>query len=134
MAEDSDGRGRIGAQIFEQVEKLVAAEKITRSEAFKRISEETGRREGTVSANYYRIARQRGTTLQTRGRRGPGRPRGRAGAGTSGAGDVAGAISRVTAALTELQAAVRRQESELSRLREENSRFDEIRRLARRVS
>lgn len=125
------GRGRIGAQIFDQVEKLVAAEKITRSEAFKRISDQTGRREGTVSANYYRIARQQGATLQPRGRRGPGRPRGRTGAAGS---EIATAISHVSSALTELQAAVRRQESDLTRLREENARFDEIRRLARRVS
>ena len=75
MSDEPAGRGRIGVEIFEEVEKIVAAEGITRSEAFQRLSEQTGRRAGTVAANYYRIARQRGAV----------RPRG-GGAAPSGAG------------------------------------------------
>ena len=56
MNEDttSGNRGRIGNEIFEQVEKLVSEEGLSRSQAFQRVSDETGRRPGTVSANYYR--------------------------------------------------------------------------------
>src|SRR5579871_4195392 len=50
--------GEIGEQIFEQVEKLVAGG-MNRSEAFAKISADTGRRAGTVAANYYRVARKR---------------------------------------------------------------------------
>ena len=141
MSDDSSGRGSIGTEIFEEVEALVAAEQITRSEAFKRISERTGRREGTVAANYYRIARKTGAPLLPRGRRAnaqkaaaPGRGRGRRAVSTAGGGDLSTALARVSTALEELQAAVRRQETELTRLRDENARFDEFRRLARKFS
>ena len=66
----ASGRGHIGAEIYDQVEQMLANEKITRTEAFNRLSEQTGRRPGTVAANYYRIARQRGVKLQKRRRRG----------------------------------------------------------------
>jgi hypothetical protein len=52
--------GVIGEQIFDQVEKLVATG-MTRTQAFAQISSESGRRAGTVAANYYRVARKRGT-------------------------------------------------------------------------
>ncbi len=58
--ERGGGRGRIGVEIYEQVEQLVKEHGISRTEAFQRLSDETGRRAGTVAANYYRIARQRG--------------------------------------------------------------------------
>ncbi|MDX6592909.1 MAG: hypothetical protein QOJ13_2105 [Gaiellales bacterium] len=62
--------GEIGEQIYEQVEKLVAGG-MNRTEAFGKISADTGRRAGTVAANYYRVARKRaGGSL--RPRRGPG--------------------------------------------------------------
>jgi len=127
--EDSGQRGRIGQQIFEQVQRMLSEEKLTASEAFRRISEETGRREGTVAANYCRIARMQGITRPRGG--GAGRPRGRRAAGT---GDVQTALARVSSALEELTAAVRRQETETARLRQENERLEEIRRLARRVA
>ena len=121
----ASGRGRIGAEIFEQVERLVAEEKLTRTQAFKRLSEETGRRQGTVAANYYRIARQRGAALQPRTRRGPGRPRGR----RSSANTAQAVITRAMAAIEELTELARRQEQELVRLREENKQFDQVRKL-----
>ena len=56
MAEEG-GRGSVGNEIFERVEQLVNNENMRRTDAFKQISSETGRREGTVAANYYRVAR-----------------------------------------------------------------------------
>ncbi len=50
--------GEIGEQIFDQVEKLVAGG-MNRTEAFAKISTDSGRRAGTVAANYYRVARKR---------------------------------------------------------------------------
>ena len=131
MSEDAPetGRGRVGAEIYDQVEQMLAQEKMTRTEAFKRLSEQTGRRPGTVAANYYRVARQRGADLAPR-RRGAGRGRGRARGGRS---DVQGALRRAQAAIDELSALVRSQEQEMSRLRSENESYAEIRRLMRRV-
>ena len=61
--------GVIGEQIFEQVEKLVNGG-MSRTDAFKKISADSGRREGTVAANYYRVARKRaGGSLRPRRRR-----------------------------------------------------------------
>src|SRR2546430_1218353 len=61
--------GEIGEQIFEQVESLVAGG-MNRTEAFAKISADTGRRAGTVAANYYRVARKRaGGSLRPRTRR-----------------------------------------------------------------
>ncbi len=124
--EEQGGRGRIGVEIFEQVEKMVSEEGITRSEAFQRISDETGRRAGTVAANYYRVARQRGADLLPRG--GRGRRRGGGGASSS-SGGVEAALARVTGALEELADVVREQERELSRLREQGEQLDKLRRL-----
>jgi len=123
-------RGSIGQQIFDQVQRMLKDDNLSATEAFRRISEETGRREGTVAANYYRIARMRGMTRARGG--GAGRPRGRRAGG--GGGDVQSAMARVSTALDELTAAVRRQEQEIARLRQENERLEEIRRLARRLS
>jgi hypothetical protein len=123
-------RGGIGQQIFDQVQRMLNDEGVSATEAFRRISQETGRREGTVAANYYRIARMQGVTRSRGG--GAGRPRGRRASG--GTGDVQAAVKRVSAALDELTAAVRRQEQEIARLRQENGRLEEIRRLARRLS
>jgi hypothetical protein len=132
MADDENGgaRGSIGVEIFEQVERMLAEDKITRAEAFKRLSDETGRKPGTVAANYYRIARKRGAPLQPRGRRGSRAGRGR---GRAGSGDAAAALGRAMSALEELSGVVRRQEQEISRLRAENEGFNEIRRLMKRV-
>jgi DNA-binding transcriptional ArsR family regulator len=130
--ERREGRGRIGAEIYEQVEKMISEEKLTRTEAFQRLSDATGRRPGTVAANYYRVARQRGATLQPRVRRGAGRPR-RAGRPAGGAGDAQAVLGRALSALDELGGLVRRQEQELVRLRDENTQFDQIRKLMKRV-
>jgi hypothetical protein len=125
--------GEVGEQIYEQVENLVG-EGMTRTEAFSRISEESGRRSGTVAANYYRVARKRGGgQAASRGRRaagesaraGRGAParRSRRGAGDGNIDDLADAVVQSVQALA---AAVRDQASEVKDLRE---RLDGVRRL-----
>ena len=109
-------RGTIGQQIFQQVEQLTAGGAMKKLAAFKQIAEQSGRELGTVSANYYRVARQKGAPI--RGRR--GRPP-RSGAGSS--------VSRATAALQVLASALRAQEEELTRLRGEVVAFEKIRSL-----
>jgi hypothetical protein len=124
-APPSAERGSIGQQIYEQVQELVAREGITRSAAFARISEATGRQAGTVSANYYRVARQHGTGRGPRRKAGTSsqpRPRGRRRA-TTGPSD---AIRNVQQALS---TALGRQDAEIARLRAENANFAELRRL-----
>jgi hypothetical protein len=113
-------RGTIGAEIFEQVEKLVADHDVGRTEAFRRLAAKTGRQQGTVAANYYRIARQRGTKLAPRRRRGHG------GAGGSSV------LKRALAALEDVGGLFRRLEDELASLRKENRRLVAIRRLVAR--
>jgi hypothetical protein len=49
----------IGPAIYEQVGKLVAGGK-TRTQAFAQVAKERKSSPGTVSANYYRVARQQG--------------------------------------------------------------------------
>lgn len=126
-AGDTNGetpRGRIGVEIFEEVERIMRDEGLTRTQAFQRISEESGRRAGTVAANYYRVARQRGAALQPRKSRGGRRGRGR---GRAGATDIESALDNAKSALEELSSAVRRQEQELSQLREQSDQFEKLR-------
>jgi hypothetical protein len=74
--------GEIGEQIYDQVEKLVAGG-MNRTEAFAKISADSGRRAGTVAANYYRVARKRaGGSLRPRAKR--GRPARRTAAASTG--------------------------------------------------
>ena len=61
--------GSIGRETFEKVEALTA-DGGSKSDAFKRIAQQTGRSPGTVAANYYRVARAHGTvTSRRRGRK-----------------------------------------------------------------
>ena len=113
-------RGGVGTEIFEQVEKLVADQGIGRTEAFRRLAAKTGRQQGTVAANYYRIARQRGTKLA---------PRRRRGGGGSSANVV---VKRALAALEDVTGLFRKLEEEIASLRKENSRLVAIRRLMAR--
>lgn len=115
-------RGEVGPQIFAQIEKMVAAEKIGRTEAFKRLAQKTGRQQGTVAANYYRIARRKGAKLAPRRRRGvAGR-----------AGSAHGVVQRAAAALEEVGGVIRRLEEQIAQLRRENQRVAVIRRLVSR--
>lgn len=115
-------RGEVGPEIFAQIEKMVAAEKIGRTEAFNRLAQKTGRQPGTVAANYYRIARQKGTKLAPRRRRGS--------VGRSGAAH--GVMQRAAAALEEVAGVIRKLEEQITQLRRENQRVAAIRRLVGR--
>ncbi len=108
-------------EIFEQVEKLVSENQIGRTEAFRRLAAKTGRQQGTVAANYYRIARRRGAKLAPRRRRGLG--------GGTNAGSV---LKRALAALDDVTGLFRKLETELVNLRRENQRLAAIRRLIAR--
>jgi hypothetical protein len=125
--------GVIGEQIFEQVEKLVKGG-MSRTDAFKKISADSGRREGTVAANYYRVARKRaGGSLRPR-RRGGRRPATtttrRRRATTSSSGGGGGDIDALTRALVQnvqdLAAAMNAQAAEVKDLR---SRLEQARSL-----
>lgn len=116
MADDG-GRTTIGAEIFEQVEKLVSEQGMRRTDAFKHISAETGRREGTVAANYYRVARQRGAALQPRaGRR-------------SSADSVDAALTRALDAVRDLAKLAGAQEEELNSLRSKSEQLERLRKM-----
>ncbi len=137
MAEDEqqDGggqRGNIGNEIFEQVEKLIAEEGLSRTNAFARLSETTGRRAGTVAANYYRVARQRGAELQPRRPRGSGK-RASGGRAAAGSGDAGAALAKAEDALRELAAAVKGQEKELATLRAQVEQVDKLRSMLNRM-
>ncbi|MCW0193385.1 MAG: hypothetical protein OJJ55_19050 [Rhodococcus sp.] len=56
----SEEHGNIGEAIYAEVEALTKGGKITRSQAFDEIATRSGRKVGTVSANYYRVARAKG--------------------------------------------------------------------------
>jgi len=129
--------GEIGEQIFEQVEKLVAGG-MNRSEAFAKISADTGRRAGTVAANYYRVARKRaGGSLRkpratarrtTRTRRAAstnGRRRAPATTAASGSQDIDALTASVVSSIQALADAVKSQAAEVKDLRE---RLDGVRR------
>jgi len=109
--------GGIGERIFAEVEQLTAGGKMKRLAAFNEIAAKTGGQVGTISANYYRVARTRGVKLQ---------PRKRAG---RGAGSTRRALADVLTAIQKLGAVLDAQERELDILRKENRRFAELRRL-----
>jgi hypothetical protein len=113
-------RGGVGVEIFEQVEKLVADQQIGRTEAFRRLAAKTGRQQGTVAANYYRIARKRGAKLAPRRRR-----------GASGA-NTTSVLKRALGALDDITGLFRKLEDEIVGLRKENQRLAAIRRLVGR--
>jgi hypothetical protein len=129
--------GVIGEQIFDEVEKLVATG-MTRTQAFAQISSESGRRAGTVAANYYRVARKRGTTssgtrrrttrrraASTPARRTAGRPRARANS-TAAAGDIDALAGRLVTDVQALAAAINAQASEIRELRDRLDRVKSV--------
>lgn len=127
-APDAPGppRGGIAEAIFAEVEQMTAGGAMSKSDAFEAISARTGRRSGTVAANYYRIARKRGVALEPRVRRGPGRPKG-PGKGTGG--DAEAVVGRLEEAVRDLARLVRSQEAELGRLREQAEQFEQLKAL-----
>ena len=128
--DQSAPRGNIGNEIFDQVERIMAEEGLSRTSAFQRLSEMTGRRAGTVAENYFRVARQRGATLQPRA------PRGSRTAGAkrttrraAPSGDVDAALARATESMRELAGLVRSQQRELTTLRSQADVIDQMRNL-----
>jgi hypothetical protein len=111
-------RGQMGPAIVAEVERIVSEEGISKTDAFKRIAESTGRSVGTVSVTYYRLTGKKKKATAPARRR--GRPRGSAKA------QHAGAASR---ALRELAKLILDQEREIEQLRKENAMFAEVRRL-----
>jgi hypothetical protein len=105
-------RGTIGRQIFAQVEQLTAHGGMTRLAAFKQIAEASGRQVGTVTANYYRVARQQGVPLRSR------RPR-----------SAASGASRISDMVRAVQQLLERQDEEIQRLRKETAQLTKVRRL-----
>jgi hypothetical protein len=126
--------GEIGEQIFEQVEKLVAGG-MNRTEAFAKISSDTGRRAGTVAANYYRVARKRAggslrprkstRTAKARSTATRGARRGRAAAASAG-NDIDALTTALVKNVQALADAVKAQASEVSDLRK---RLDGVKKL-----
>jgi hypothetical protein len=123
--QQATARGNIGNEIFEQVEKIISEEGLTRTQAFQRLSERTGRRAGTVAANYYRVARQRGAALQPRAPRGSKTRGGSAVRGSSAAAEAA--LSKAREALEELSAVVRQQDREIASLRADAAKWEKVR-------
>src|SRR5258706_9964166 len=97
-------RGNVGQEIFDQVQKIVADQKVSMSQAFKQIAAKSGRNEGTVAANYYRIARLRGAT------------RGRVAGAGGGKARAAAVLVKAQAVLKDLAGVIRAQETEIARL------------------
>ena len=129
-AEPSAPRGNIGNEIFDQVEKIMAEEGLSRTSAFQRLSELTGRRAGTVAANYYRVARQRGATLQPRAPRGSRRAGKRTTKRAAApSGDVDAALARAMESMQEPAGLVRTQQRELASLRSQADVIDKMRTL-----
>ena len=115
--------GVIGEQIFEQVEKLVKGG-MSRTDAFKKISADSGRREGTVAANYYRVARKRaGGSLRPRRRSGARRTAGtstrtrRTAASSPGSTDIDALTRALVQNVQDLAAAMNAQAAEVKDLK-----------------
>jgi hypothetical protein len=131
--------GSIGRDTFTRVGALVK-QGMSKSDAFKQIAEDTGKNSGTVSANYYRVARASGAVKprqrrakaaparMTQGRqtatRSARRPRSvRSGNAAAGVDQIVGQLVATVAALTE---AVKAQDAEVREIR---GRLDGVRSL-----
>jgi len=94
--------GSVGRATFEAINKMTAEEKLTKQAAFAAYGERTHTKPGTVSANYYRVARAQAA----------GKPRKRRSATTTGASGSVAAPQRKqrprpSRTSTDLDAAVR---------------------------
>jgi hypothetical protein len=105
---------------------------MSRTDAFKKISADSGRREGTVAANYYRVARKRaGGSLRPRRRAGrraatPAARTRRAPAASSRSGDIDALTRALVQNVQDLAAAMNAQAAEVKDLR---SRLEQARSL-----
>ena len=99
-------RENIGEATYRAVNELTSRtdNPLTRAEAFAVLAEQQGRQEGTVSANYYRVARKRGEGRSQR-KKAPARaPRNTTPVGGNA---LLEAIARAQEALKEVEAAAR---------------------------
>jgi hypothetical protein len=117
--------GSVGKETFDQVEALLKQGK-SKSEAFAQVASDSGKNAGTVSANYYRVARANGT-VKPRGRRRKAATPPRAARATAGrrggqSSNGSGGIDRLTADLVinvqALAKAMQAQSQEVSDLRQ----------------
>ena len=112
--------GSVGKETFAQVEALVKQGK-SKTEAFAEIAAETGRNAGTVSANYYRVARASGSSKPRRKRASTPartvRPRTTRATASSSGSDIDGLASDLVESVSALAEAVKRQDAEVSALR-----------------
>jgi hypothetical protein len=97
---------------------------MSRTDAFKKISADSGRREGTVAANYYRVARKRaGGSLRPRRRSGARRTAGtstrtrRTAASSSGSTDIDALTRSLVQNVQDLAAAMNAQAAEVKDLK-----------------
>lgn len=95
----------IGEATYRAVNELTGrrSDPLTRAQAFAQLAAEQGRKEGTVSANYYRVARKRG---EGRPATRPAAPR-RATKQSAQAGSLLEAIERAKAALEAVEVVAR---------------------------
>jgi hypothetical protein len=125
--------GSVGKATFERVETLTKDGK-SKTEAFAQVAQETGKNVGTVSANYYRVARVNGAVKPRRRRRSArittavraasnGR---RTRARNAGASDVDKLASDLVKSVTALADAVKAQQRDVEELR---GRLDGVRTL-----
>jgi len=97
----------VGEATYRAVNELTsrADNPLTRSQAFVLLAEQQGRQEGTVSANYYRVARKRGEGRSARKR--PAAPRVARAVSAPATNQLLQAIARARRALDEVEAAAR---------------------------
>lgn len=94
----------VGEATYRAVNSLTSRKTnpLTRAQAFAQLAKEQGRKEGTVSANYYRVARKRGE-----GRSRKANPSRRPRAEKVAQNPLLEAIARAQAALAAVEAAAR---------------------------
>lgn len=108
----------IGPEIYAAVTELVNGGK-SRTEAFAEVAKERKSSPGTVAANYYRVARQKG-----QGRKPPGTVRGRRattrrarrGGGTRAEGDLRQTVRQITELMERLVTQVEERDRKLREL------------------
>jgi hypothetical protein len=114
--------GSVGRETFQAVEALVK-QGMSKTEAFKQVAADTGKKVGAVSANYYRVARASGAVKPRKrtARRAPVQaarrataPRRERPAGSDGVDQIVRQLTASVAALTE---AVNAQDAEIGELR-----------------
>lgn len=102
-------RGQLGQHVYDRVEDIIRTSGVTRQQAFDQLALEMGKNPGTLSANYYRIARKLNgkdpaTQAVTRARR--------------NRGDISTALLSISQQLNELA-------TEMQTLAEQHSQLDD---------